>query len=156
VGALAPIATSATVTSEALGRQIVHAWEGRIRAYLEAARAVGAALLLQLQPGRACLDEIVEHWRVLLDEPDVGVLVDTSPDVAFAGQVDQLQLLASLVVDQRRGAHPIKASLFVCGETSHTDADITAVTLVDLRVPGALLPHLLLSQENAPDGVVYQ
>ncbi len=88
--ALAPIVTSAAVTAEEIGTYTIDLPRSTVDAYLAAARGVGASLLLQIQPGRASLAVVVERWKQLLVEPDVGIFFDVRPEYAFAAQVCEL------------------------------------------------------------------
>ena len=70
------IATIATRAAGSGGRYSAPLAEGEIQRYLDAARAQGMLLVLDVQPGRApFLEEVKRHER-FLREPDVGLALD--------------------------------------------------------------------------------
>ncbi len=154
--ALAPIVTSATLSTEEHGRHVLHSSSDSVLGQLAAARAVGAGLVLQIQPGTGALDELVDHWRELLAEPDVGLLVDLRARVALAGQLGELGELAAQLPGHAGGrAHPLKAALYVRlddGAPGALPDGVEAVTFLDLRQPGTPLPH----DRVEPGPIVYQ
>lgn len=95
VPVLVPIVTSATVTAEQDGNFTTRMSESMVLPYLDAARAVGAGVMLQIQPGRATLEAAVGEWQELLDQPDVGLVLDLRSHVAFNDQVSQLDEFTS-------------------------------------------------------------
>jgi glycosyltransferase involved in cell wall biosynthesis len=148
--ALAPIVTSASITAEYKGTFTIDLANEVVESYLDAARAVGAILMLQVQPGRASLAEIVKRWDALLAEPDVGILFDLRDGLALASQRCELPSIARVLRD-RRG--PSLALLARGADTS--DLVVTPET-IDLRVPGAALPHVALKRAMRPAALVYQ
>jgi glycosyltransferase involved in cell wall biosynthesis len=149
--ALAPIVTSASVTAEFVGTYTIDLPPPTVDAYLRTARRVDASLLLQVQPGRASLAELIDRWAPLLREPDVGIFFDVRPELAFAGQ--QCEIDEAIVHVRRvggdstmilvRGAHPATADVAVVDAT------------IDLRQPGSLFPHEAFAEQPRPRVVVY-
>jgi hypothetical protein len=67
--------------------EISHA---KARHYLDVARAHHLLLILDIQPGHSTFLPLVEHWKSLLSEPDVGLALDSEwrmPDGSVPGQV---------------------------------------------------------------------
>ena len=151
--ALAPIVTSATVTAEHNGDYTINLPPSIVDTYLRAARDVGAALLLQVQPGRAPLTTIIERWEEQLAEPDVGMYLDLRSEVALANQRDELDDAVALVRKISRG-DPI---ILVRGATDSNTPDTIAVPdVLDLRRPGTPFPHEALTAEPSTHVLVFQ
>ena len=66
-------------------------------------------MILQVQPGRASLVEIVKRWEALLSEPDVGILFDLRDHVALESQPRELAEIVRTVRDQHGLATPVLA-----------------------------------------------
>jgi glycosyltransferase involved in cell wall biosynthesis len=146
--ALAPVVTAATVTAEGDGVNVLHRLRESVDDYLRAARRVGADLVVQVQPGRAALDWIVDWWKDVLSEPDVGLLVDLRPHVCFA---DQLSELAGIV-----GNPVLRGRCYVRVDYGEYIPDLPdgvyRAEFLDLRRPGTPLPHTRIFHSH----VVYQ
>ena len=150
--ALAPIVTSATVTSEHAGTNTVDLPQSIVDTYQRAARDVGALLLLHIQPGTASLAAIVDRWADLLEAPDVGVLFDLRPEVAFADQRDELDD-AVRRVREVGGDDTVVA---VRGIDAAPPGTIVVPQLFDLRLPGTPYPHDALAADPRLEALVYQ
>jgi glycosyltransferase involved in cell wall biosynthesis len=135
--ALAPIVTSATLTSEGDGFSVLHSPTESVDRYLAAVHDVGAVLLLQVQPGRAPLDWIVSTWHSVLKEPDVELLVDLRPEVAFADQANEI---AGIVDDAVLRGHAY-IRLAEGQRIPDLPNGVEQVEFLDLRRPGIPLPH---------------
>jgi len=150
--ALAPVVTSATVSAEYMGTYQLDLPDSVVRTYLNAARGVDGSLLLQVQPSRASLAELVERWRDLLGEPDVGIFFDLRPERAFADQQEELDDAVELVrkiggdttMILVRGVHDAPSDVVVVADT------------LDLRRPGTPFPHDALAAVPRPEVLVYQ
>ena len=141
------LVTSATVTAEHTGDYTINLPPSIVDTYLRAARDVGAALLLQVQPGHAPLTTIIERWAEQLAEPDIGILFDLRSEVALANQRDELDDAVALV-RKINGGDPI---ILVRGPTDAATADTIAVPeVLDLRRPGTPFPHEALSTDPRP------
>ncbi|HWH93218.1 MAG TPA: hypothetical protein VNT03_05105 [Baekduia sp.] len=70
------ISTVATAAPGPAGLYRDHLSFAKIRAYLKAARAIDALLILDLQPGRGQFGPEIERLRTFLREPDVGLALD--------------------------------------------------------------------------------
>jgi glycosyltransferase involved in cell wall biosynthesis len=150
--ALAPIVTSATLTAEHGGTFTIGAWPTVVDAYVQAARDAGVPLLLHVQPGAASLAAVVTHWKDLLAEPGVGLLLDLRPHLAFAGQRDELiDAVASVLAIG--GEDTIVA---VRGVDQAPAPAIVVPRFVDLREPGTPFPHEALAADPRPAVLVYQ
>jgi hypothetical protein len=151
--ALAPIVTSATVTAEHNGDYTIDLPPPIVDTYQRAAHDVGAALLLQVQPGRAPLTTIIERWEKQLAESDVGIYLDLRSEVALANQRDELEDAVALVRKISRG-DPI---ILVRGATDSVSADTIAVPdVLDLRRTGTPFPHEALTAEPSTQVLVFQ
>jgi len=148
--ALAPIVTSASITAEYKGTYTIDLVDPEVEAYLDAAREVGAMLILQVQPGRASLAELVKRWDAFLGEPDVGILFDLRGHVALERQADELPDVASALRDQ----HGAQTLLLARGAGANDR--FVVPEFVDLQVPGAPLPHVALDREARPTALVYE
>jgi hypothetical protein len=80
------ISTVATAAPGPTGLYRDHLSFAKIRAYLKAARAVDALLVLDIQPGRGQFGPEIERLRPFLREPDVGLALDPEWHVG-AGQL---------------------------------------------------------------------
>ena len=146
--ALAPIVTSATVTAESNGTSVVHLAPAIVHRYLDAARTVGAHLLLHIQPGRASLDELLHHWVELVSEPDVGLLFDFRAHVSFEGQQSELNdLIRSVGANRLVLAH---------GAEDAPPQVIAVDELLDLRDARTHFPHDALRLNPKAAALVYQ
>ena len=150
--ALAPIVTSATVSAEMDGTFTIDLPMGAVHAYLDAARGVHAGLLLQMQPGRGSLSTLVERWRPLLAEPDVGVLFDLRPSLATADQALELGAVMELIRAIGGDATPI----LVRGLSTLPRDAIAVRDALDLRRPGTPFPHDALRMTPRPEVLLYQ
>jgi glycosyltransferase involved in cell wall biosynthesis len=148
--ALAPIVTSASLTAEYKGTYTIDLVDEVVEEYLVAARDIGARLLLQVQPGRAALAEIVKRWEAFLSEPDVGILFDLRDQVALEQQGAELPDVGRVLRDQH-GAD----TLLLARGVDATDA-IVVPEFVDLRAPTAALPHIAYRRDPRPAALVYQ
>ena len=147
--ALAPIVTSASVTAEYKGTYTIDLLDEGVEAYLEAARDVGALLILQVQPGRASLAEIVKRWEAFLTEPDVGILFDLRDDFALEQQHAELRDIARVLRDQHSAG-----TLLARGAAANDT--IAVPDFVDLRSPDAALPHVAYARDPRPVALVYE
>jgi hypothetical protein len=145
---LAPIVTSATLTPGSDGTNILHAPRDSVDQLLETAREVGAGLLLQIQPGCARLDEMIAHWLGVLSEPDVRLLIDLRPQVAFCEQANDL----AAIVNHPALRGPIYVRITAGEQTSDIPDGVELVDFLDLQRPGTPLPHDRTSRSH----VVYQ
>jgi len=148
--ALAPIVTSASVTAEYKGTYTIDLDSAAVESYLDAARGVGAALILQVQPGRASLVEIAKRWEALLGEPDVGILFDLRDHVALDGQQRELAEMARAVRDQHGLATPVLALGVLAVDP------VIAPEFIDLRERDAPLPHVALNRVVPPGALIYE
>jgi glycosyltransferase involved in cell wall biosynthesis len=148
--ALAPIVTSASVTAEYKGTHTIDLVDPVVESYLDAARAVGAMLMLQVQPGRTSLVEIVKRWESLLSEPDVGILFDLRDHLAMERQQYELVDIARTVRDQ----HGVDTPVLARGVGA--DDAIIVPEFVDLRERDAPLPHVVLNRAAPPRALVYE
>jgi glycosyltransferase involved in cell wall biosynthesis len=135
--ALAPIATSATLTSEGDGFHVLHSPLESVAQHLDAARSVGADLVLQVQPGSATLDWIITRWTELLGEPDVQLLLDLRPEVAFADQAKNL----AAIVNHPALCGPIYVRVAENQQIPALPDGVELVDFLDLQRPGTPLPH---------------
>lgn len=142
--ALAPIVMSATLTAERSGRYHVELGRDVVERYRVAALAVDAGLVLQMQPGRADLDECIDSWRDVLTAWRCPVLMDVRPEVAFRGQADQLEVacevLAGLGVPMMARGPSVPSGVRAVDEVR------------DLRVQGTPFPH----QTEIPPLLMYE
>jgi glycosyltransferase involved in cell wall biosynthesis len=149
--ALAPIVTSATVTAEFMGTYTMDLARPTVDAYHAAARGVGAMLLLYVQPGRASLATIIDRWRELIAQHDVGIIFDLRAEAAYAEQHTDLEdavvLVRTIGGDDTpvlvRGVDPVPPGVIDVGDT------------LDLRTPGTLYPHDALRATPRPGALVY-
>jgi glycosyltransferase involved in cell wall biosynthesis len=146
--ALAPIVTSASVTAEYKGTYTIDLYDVAVDAYLEAARSVGATLLLQIQPGRASLATIVERWERYLRAPDVGLFFDLRPHLALADQPAELAAVAR----ELREMHPTTPLL--ARGVDPTDG-VVIPDVLDLRVPGTPYPHVAFARAPRATALIY-
>jgi hypothetical protein len=121
-----------------------------VGADLDAVREVGAMLVLQVQPGRASVAEIVKRWEALLSEPDVGILFDLRDHLALEHQRAELLEVARVLRDQHGADTPVLAR-----GVDPSDA-IVVPEFIDLRSPGAVLPHVAYRSDPRPRALVYQ
>jgi Glycosyl transferase family 2 len=148
--ALAPIVTSASVTAEYKGTYTIDLEGPAVESYLDAARAVGAMLILQVQPGRAALVEIVKRWEALLSEPDVGILFDLREHVALEQQYLELADIARTVRDQHGVDTPVLA------RGIDADDPVIGAEFIDLRERDAPFPHVALDGATPPRALIYE
>jgi glycosyltransferase involved in cell wall biosynthesis len=149
--ALAPLVTSATVTAEAEGTYTIDLPDEVVGEYVRTARSVGAETLLQIQPGRATLDAVLERWNGFLSQPGVGLFLDLRPEVAGLMRRDE-ELLC--VVRALRSSKP-DAVVFVRGVADPPAGILAVEHLLNLRVPGTPLPHEAFGVGLAPQTIVY-
>jgi hypothetical protein len=150
--ALAPIVTSAMVTSENAGTHTVDLPRSIVDTYLRAARDAGALFLLQVQPGSASLATIVDRWADLLGDADVGVLFDLRRDVAFANQGDELAEAVRLA----REVGGEGTVIAVRGVDAAPPGTIVVPGVFDLRRPGTPYPHDALASDPRLEALVYE
>ena len=156
LSALAPIVTSATVTTEHLGTHTIDMNRSDVAEYLDAARAIGASLLLQMQPGSARLLDLVERWADLLAEPDVGVLFDVRAHVAHRRQIDDLPAVVEQTAAHTDRSGSFMKRVFVRGvDRPRVPPAAVVVDAIDLRKPGSLLPHELFEAHPDTAAVIY-
>jgi glycosyltransferase involved in cell wall biosynthesis len=146
--ALALIVTSATITAEQDGTYCIHVADELIDTYLHVTQTAGIELLLQVQPGAASLRSLVERWQGYLDEPNVGLLIDLRPNVAFGHQADELNDVVEVL-----GRHTLVATI---GETTAPNPATQIDAVIDLRRPNALYPHEMLRQKPHTKALLYQ
>jgi glycosyltransferase involved in cell wall biosynthesis len=154
VPVLIPIATSATVTAEEDGNYTTRLSEAVVLSYLDAARAVGAGLMLQIQPGRATLEAAVGEWQELLARPDVGLVLDLRSHVAFDGQMDQLDEFTSrfsAASAERTDTEP----LVISDGTNAVPQEISEPIIIDLSDVESKLPHDALADHPRTRALIY-
>lgn len=149
--ALAPIVTSATITAEQHGTYCIHLPDEVIDTYLQVTQTSGTELVLQVQPGAASLHYLVERWQHYLNEPNVGLLIDLRPNVAFGNQADELNDVIELLGSQRH--QPLVATI---GETTAPNPATQIDAVIDLRQPNALYPHEMLRHNPRLTALLYQ
>ncbi len=150
--ALAPIVTSASISAEFMGTYTIDLPRSTVDAFFEAARGVDALLLLHVQPGRASLAMLVERWRELLAESDVGILFDLRAETAFAKQRCELDDAVALV----HGIGGDETPILVRGVPAPTSDVIVVDDTLDLCRPGTLFPHDALAARPRPRVLIYQ
>lgn len=156
LAAMAPIVTSAMVTAEYLGTYTMEMDESTVETYLDATRSIGASLLLQIQPGRAHLVDLIDRWEELLLEPDVGVLFDLRAHLAHRNQVSELPAAVDRLQVLIGGESAPVQRVHVRGVNGdEIPESVVIVEAVDLREPGSLFPHELFAARPNTTAVIY-
>ena len=107
----------------------------KIRPYVDAAKAAGAYVMLDLQPGRTDFLTQAKRYQELLAEPHVGLALD--PEWRLApGQVHRVQI-GSVNVDEINRVGDWLAGLVRERQPAAEGADAPPVPHVDDRRPGA-------------------
>ena len=151
---LVPIVTSATVTAEQDGNFTTRLPEDTVVSYLDAARSVGAGLMLQIQPGRATLEAAVEKWQELLDQPDVGLILDLRSHVAFNDQAKQLESFVSLVSGSSGNYRNI-GLLVISDGLLPVLPNIVEPIVISLSDGGGAFPHDAIAEHPRARALIY-
>lgn len=149
--ALAPIVTSATVTYEEDGNHTTVLEQSVVHRYLSAVRQLGGDLILQVQPGAATIASAILPWRDLLQEPDVLLMIDLRPSVAFQhSALGESEVRAGLLPTLR------PEDLFVIRAESDKESGSPDVEILDMRIVGTPLPHEIRATGTRPRIFLYQ
>ena len=151
---LVPIVTSATVTAEQDGNFTTRLPEDTVVSYLDAALSVGAGLMLQIQPGRATLEAAVEKWQELLDQPDVGLILDLRSHVAFNDQAKQLESFVSLFSGSS-GNYRNMGLLVISDGLLPVLPNIVEPIVISLSDGGGAVPHDAIAEHPRARALIY-
>lgn len=145
------IATTAHASPGPDGMYRSRASDATVDTYLEAARAVGGILLLDIQPGRADFLPEVQAYEKWLREPDVGVALD--PEWAVAPDAVPGQSFGSTDGAELEAVAGYLDGLVQAGNLPQKVMVYHQVTASVVADEGALQPHPDLALVKSVDGI---
>ena len=146
--------TSAALTAEGEGNFAISLSNDTVTEYLNACRGFGAMLLLHLQPGETALDELIARWRHVLEQRNVGLILDVRPSASFAQEYRQ----SPHALSQR--VHKLLPQLEagyvqLLSQDSDLPNSASDVALIDLTAPTGALPNEALTTHPKVQTILY-